>query len=444
MFNKYFRLFLIWVKNLLDFAFLINYVIQEDRANFSLKLNQYKKIYFSLSIFKHLLIIFLLITGVVPLFLFINMVFFFFKYLFKYSFLTIDYFLDSNNKYYLSIKKFVYSFFIIIPTIISKIFIYLFGGGWIRFFLDKLKIYFINKWYSTLSNFYRITDNFLLIYVPKKIANLREKTQEFYYIFILSFFKSKGKAKVKLKGNKRKIYKKVRRLSRALKLLNRSYSDLYRRYYYILYFKYIRAYCHWAWIFRKFIWSDMLNVTIEAFSYIAFWDLIACFIYIKKLIYTRLEYYLMILMMNISRFIIVIGCYKDNLVEYLKYLVRVFIGNFKRILLRLLHSFLFNLTILLSPLIFHDLYFWYWLKDEFYEIDKGYRSFMWFNVKFYSVIQKFFRRLKPTPIRLYIFNKRFDKILWYITIKYYFTLISRRIIEQGYYNYFDFLICYMI
>lgn len=446
MLNKYVILFIKFSNNIINYINLMIYVMLEDYYIIKFRLNEYKDIYLNFGIFKHIFIIFFVITGVIPVILFFVLIFFTFKYLFRYFFLTLDYFIETENKYYLFIRKYTNHFFIIIPDMLKRLYNYIFGGGWTRFFLLKIKDYLIYRWQKFLSSFFRITDNFLLVFIPKKFVQLRGKIEELYPRLMLSYLRLKRKLKAKYWRLKIilkrfiKRYIKLKRFRRSwnkrTKLIKRNYNDFYRKYRFIIRAKYIRAYIYYCWIFKKFIISEVCVVMIEAFFYIAFWDFIALSIYFFRWFYCRLEFFLMTIMVNIANRLIFWYYYLYNILQdfpiYYIWVIRAYI---KKFILRLIHDFSFNLTILSIPAIYYNQDWWYVFKLEYYEVDRGYRSFMWYSLKFYAVIQKFFRKLRPTPLKLFIYNKKFDWNIFYLTVYYYYTLTLRRLIQHIYWKY---------
>lgn len=437
---KIIRICLSFLYYLLEYFLTLKDYIQIDIYIFRLKMEQWKDIYLSFSFFKHVLFIFLLITGVIPLLLFIYFLFFFLKYIFRYIFITLDFFFYLRNfnyfQTYTILKKKINNFFIIIPDFLLKIYRYFFGGGWIRFFWTKFKNYWINKWFKFLASFFSITDDIILVKSPKIYSKLKEKIIDFYYWLIKVFFILQRKFKDFFRFFRNIFSRILRRIKRKNRRAKRVYDKWFRKYYYLWYFRYIRSYIYYAWIFRKYIWSEVFIVTLEAFFFISFWNSVARVKYSIALLYTSLEYIFCKIIYSFLQEIIFTEIYLANFFEYLNYEWRGLKVDIRFYWLEFVRWVFFNISVVVGQLIYASPYAWYEWKDECYEVDKGYISLMWYSLKFYAIIQRFFRRLYPLPLRLFFFNRKIENLAFVITYEYLIRILLRRFRQDFYHRFF--------
>jgi hypothetical protein len=124
-FLNYFNIFLDYTNELYDEIYFDYFVLRDNLSKF---IYNYKK----LGLIKHLILIFLFFAGVVPLFIFIYFCFFFIKYMFKYIFVTLDFFVyydvneDDYDNYYNIMKIYVIKFFDLVPLYLVLIYRYIF------------------------------------------------------------------------------------------------------------------------------------------------------------------------------------------------------------------------------------------------------------------------------------------------------------------------------
>jgi len=420
------------------YLLLMRNIIEDDFFLLKSKKDQFKENYLKLSFPKHIIFLFFLLTGVVPLLVFFYLMFFFFKYCFKYLYLTLDYFFPflRTNRIYLSIITISDLIFISLPNFLSRILGYFFGGGWTRFFLNKIKTSLKNRWLKFLSSFFSRTDEIILVKSPNMYMKFKEKFVDLYYWSIRVFFIFQRKLKDFLRGFRNfflRIFRKIRRKNR---LVRRIYDKWFRIYYYRWYFIYIRTYIYYAWIFRKYIWSDAFRVTLEAYFFIAFWNLVACIKYSLALLYTRLQYIYSEIIFSIWTSIIYLEFSLKNFLEYLYYKSRISKIYLHNRFIEFNRRFIFYFSSFMGQIIYGSPYAWYWWRHQCYEVDKGFISLMWYSLKFYAIIQRFFRRLYPLPFRLFFFNRKIKNLAFMITYESVWRVVLRRFIEGCYFMFY--------
>jgi len=447
MINKFFYFFL-GTKTIVVLIKIFNYfwgyflfmrnIIEYDLFNLKFKIDQLKVNYFKLSLVKHIIFLFLFFTGVVPALIFLYLIFFFFKYFFKYLYLTLDYLFPflRTNKIYLKVIAISDIFFITLPNFLSRVFQYFFGGGWTKFLLNKIKTYLKNKWLNLLSSFFSRTDEIILVKSPNIYMKLKEKLLDLYYWFIRVFFIFQRKFKDFLINIRRFFSRIFRKIRRKYRRVSRIYDKWFRIYYYRWYFWYIRTYIYYAWIFRKYIWSDAFRVTLEAYFFIAFWNSVACIKYSLALLYTRLQYIYSEKIFSIWSSIIYLEFFLKNSLEYLYYRLRISKIYLYNRLIELSRLFIFYFSSSMGQIIYGSPYAWYWWRHQCYEVDKGFISLMWYSLKFYAIIQRFFRRLYPLPFRLFFFNRKIKNLAFMITYESVWIVILRRFIEGCYFMFY--------
>lgn len=456
--NKYIKLLLIYCNNIIEFVNLVIPILKLDIYLLKIFFIKIKKIYFKLKVWKHLFIIFFFILGVIPFFIFIIFLFFFFKYMLKYIFLFFDYFVfyNENHKYFQNFFKFKYYvlyFFDFVPRILKETFNYIFRNKWKAYFASIIIAFLKRKKIKYLGIFYKQTDYFLLVYVPKKYIELSNKIHDDFILWILYYIKLKKKIRFKwirfkLKFIKYKVkivkynkYKYRFRLKLRLKLKIR--RNVHYKYYY---YKYKHNLFYLIW-WRKFLFSEAFRVTIYAFFEVSLLNIKACFLYTFFFIKLNIAYVFINIIYIILRFIFSLSW---NIKIYNKEFENLLFNKKQKLIkhiINLIINILYTILVYKIPVIYRSTYTWYNISEEMYYMIWSFKSLTYWNLKFYSIVVKFFKRLHPLCINLLKYDKKFLKLIYSFKIWYFCCKLKLKIIDIYYYIIiviFDFYINFLL
>lgn len=419
---------------------------------YDIKRNFYKKfkLYLNLGLVKHIFLIFFFFAGLIPLLLFISFCFFFTKYIFKYLFLTLDFFInpddDDEDSNYYKIKYYVMYFFGYVPYIIIKIYKFLFKSRWTRFFLTMFLNYLIKKKNRLIKYFINKIDYFVLVYLPKKYDNLKLINYHNIYVdFMIIFYKIKKKIFVTIPWFIRRfflrIYKKIYigiykniilrfyriyflRRFLAIKLIylkiEKLYSDIYH---YCLYkYKHIKYYL--IWLFKVYIWSEACYITIEAYFDLNYLNGKAYIKYIFMHLYYNFCYVIIYKWCELLKLIFKRSYYYNCIYFYLCKLKNRKINDYYLLVWYWYYNYIYNYFILWTS-IFIKTQFLIDFNFECYQVDFGDKSQTWWNIKIYDVIALFFiRAYASAPLR---YKLRFFKIVYHMRFNWFYGNMYDRV-----------------
>jgi hypothetical protein len=380
----------------------INFIKTDIKEDYRIILNNFKRlklIFYNRSFIKHIIYIFLFLAGIIPIFYFFIFLFFLTKYIFKYMYLTLDFFLYYRYKqliyyYYYNISKFyILFFFEESVNLIYRIDTFLFRMNRIERYKQKIIIYINNKKNEIIQKSVDWADNFILVILPQKLIDWE---YDFWYgvrssIIYRRRFKFKIKKKIKkmkwiikwyIINNRKKIYKKIYNIKLKYYNFIRNYFLLKKKYRYYRY--HIKLY--------RFKWSVRM-----LFNW-WFWDYIFCF-YLELLfcsIKVSLKYCVLYVWYNIWNFYynykhrptlkqMKINVFIDFEIENI---VRKLYFSWKIKLRQKLYIFIYILQFL-SPYVkypFFVLFYWFWdaiIYIKFtYIFDKIYiyLHYLYFNI----------------------------------------------------------------
>jgi hypothetical protein len=434
------------IKVLYNFLEIIIIEFLDDLRFFKLYLKIKKQNYLKLKLWKHFFIISFIILGLIPLILAFIISFICLKYIIKYLFIFVEYWLipenNSYSKIFLGVKYNIFCFFDYIPYILKETFRYLFKNNWTRFFLSKIKDEIAWKKYKFLKNFYKKTDYFLLIYIPKKYIQLCNFIENSFIWLILTYFKNKKRLKnfylliknfykpIKYKYFKYQIlYRKVMKYKYKFKLRLRLKLKFRRNFYYsIFYYKKTHLLFYIIW-WRKFLFSEAFRVTIYAFFFVIFHNTKASikyiFIFIKQITYEKLTNILYLK----TRFKFTLNMKVNILKSILEYKWLFNLSVIKTIIQKNIINLLYNIIVYKIPIFYFNKYFWIKLNYKIYFTLKSFKSLTYWNIKFYSIIIKFFKRNHPKYINLFIYNIKFIKFLYNYKINYLIINFKNKIFD---------------
>ena len=465
---KYFYLIVKQYNNLLFIYYyllkIFNYLIfisdelYYDYYHFRRNLSKSFKLYKKLSIFKHIFLIFFFFAGLIPLILFFSFCFFFVKYIFKYLFLTLDFFIkfddDDEESYYYKIKYYIMYFFGFIPYIIIKSYKFLFKSNWTRYFFNLFINYLKNKKDKFIRFFINKIDYFFLVYIPRKYENLKPiNFHDIYVDFMIIFYKVRKRIFVTLPWFVRKfIYKIYRRiyvkiykniilryyriyfLRRYLALkylwlkINKIYSDIFH---YILYkYKHVKYYL--IWLFKVYIWSYACYITIEAFFDLNYLNGKAYIKYIFMHLYYNFCYIIIYKWCELLKLIFKRSYYLNCFYFYIYKLRNEKINEVYLYLWYYYYCIIYHFFIWWT-LVFLKVHFFIDFNFECYQVDFGDKSQTWWNIKIYDVIALFFvRAYASAPLR---YKLRFFKIVYHMRFNWFYGNMYDRV-TNGIYFYF--------
>lgn len=429
---------IILFNNFLRFLEILIYEISLDLEQLYINYNKLKISLKKLGIIKNLLLIFLLILGILPVILFIYVLFYFFKYFFKYLFFILDFFISEDNSLYLLIKNYLDLFFEIIPKFILKIYFFLFRSNWTAYFI-KLIVEYLRKKKNKLVNYIlKKIDYFVLIYLPEKFYNFKDKAEGEYKLFIiLLYYKCKKRIlitypwyikiffsrlyKIPYNYIYWKIYPKYLkyylRNHYRYKLLNLKWDRVYWILYYFIRYRYIKIKFTSIWFFKLFIWTTAFPMTLEAFYLLNMSRFRSYFFYIFKHIYYNITYTvisrLYIFISNLFKidvhfymFLFHIKCWL-----YMK-IQDIYDKRFYALLSIAYHFFIWSYIVILKT------YFWIDFQQEIYFMEFGDRSQSWWNLQLYAIVIRFFTKAHVTRPGTFWHTLKWQKIIW--KIRYYY------------------------
>lgn len=462
--NYIYKLFIV-INNLLK---LLEIIIDEISWDLSLLEDNYNKLKSQLKelgIIRNLFLIFLLILGILPVFIFIYILFYFIKYIIKYLFLIIDYCISDNNYYisddylvYLEFKSKVFFFFDWLPKIIVTIYKFLFKSKWTSYFLKLLINYLVNKKNEYMIRFLKRFDYFILIYLPKKFYDFKDKADSEYKIYIiLSYYKIKKKLlitypwyiKIFFFRLYRKIYKiyyinvykKIFLLYLRYylknyyryKILKLKWDKLYWKIYYFIRIRYIKIKFTLIWFFKLFIWTTAFTMTIEAFFVLNKSRLRAYSIYIFMHFYYSIAYIFISKFNNILINILKIDRFFYLILFYIKSWIFEKLNNIYNTRFYIMIGIMHHLFIW-SYLIFLNTYFWIDFKQESYFLEFGDASQSWWNLQLYAIVIKFFTKAYVTIPGTFWHTLKWKKLIW--VARYYYWYIGNFKIKSYDISYF--------
>lgn len=444
----------------------LQYIYEELDNDFYLtkrNFRNFRNTYKSLSILKHILIIFFFFAGIIPIIIFLFFSFFFIKYIIKYIFLTINFFffnekeIEEEKHFYFRIQNNIWYIFELIPLSFKKIYKFIFKSNWTLYFINKIINYLFKKLKKIKNYFINKFDYFILIYLPRKYneleqINWQDNLHNIYVNFMILYYKLRKKIfKVlpwKLKKIKYiitwylkkyifiKIYKEIiiylfrikiliyyYKLYVYLKKKTKLYSDKFYYWYYI----YIKIKFYYIWMVKVFLISRACWVTIEAFFLVNYKNFKAYFIFFFFNLYCYMCFKFYINLDKINKVILS----KNYLLFYLKNYIKFFIIN------KIINIQYFRMYIFIIILYF---YFRWWIlifiKTDFlvdlnvtmYQTDFGDRSLNWRNLKIYQVVVKFFVKAYIWKNKLYKFI--FYKIVYYQRLLWFYGNLKELIIPE--------------
>ena len=410
--NNNFLEFMLKIFIFIDYVEHIIYYIRRDMSNLILYIKEKKKMYYNFGFIRHVLFIFFLIMGFIPFIMVLHVIFYFTKHLFKYILFTIDFFFNvENNKYFEQFSKIIIIIFEDMPNYVKLFYRFLFKKKWVSIFKKYMKNYFINKKNNILKKIFKSIDHFFLIYAPRKFIEIQDKLIDWYYLTMIFYIRKKKKIRKFIYFLKHKQVRARYKWRFLLKKKNRPYKIVYYKYKQILFFL--------IWL-KKFIFSDVCKVTIHAFFIINYLNVKATFIYIfiysfqmLENKYVRVFYYFLMLYYEICFYIRFFNVYAkyyiwNSCLYYLYALFYLFVAYLD-------YAFFWVL-----PIVFHYIKAWIIAKGNLFTIEQANYSLMWWNLKFYAVIAKFFVRLEPTELGTFIFDWKFKRVMYYLQYEHLF------------------------